>query len=187
MVDNTIIALPGHVEATRTGLIFTDGITFREWEYLGATLRDVEGAVQWWIGDWLNYGERKWGEYFAQAVDEPEADRWKNYKWVANKVERSTRVDNLSWSHHREVAKLDEPEQRKWLGLAVEQGLTKEELHQAINAPALDAGDGQSETRRIVLDLTADEYRILIKRLEYRPDEFTNSLQFKIQNAWEGA
>ena len=33
----------------------------------------------------------------------------RDYKWVADNVELSLRNDNLTWSHHREIAKL-EPE-----------------------------------------------------------------------------
>ena len=48
MEENEIIGLPG-VVATRTGLIFNNGITYRDWEFLGARLRDIEGAVQFTV------------------------------------------------------------------------------------------------------------------------------------------
>lgn len=32
-------------------------------------MRYIEGAVQWWVGDWLNFGERKYGEKYAQGMD----------------------------------------------------------------------------------------------------------------------
>jgi len=56
----------------------------------------------------------------------------RNYKWVANNVELSLRKDNLTWSHHNEVAKLEPEEQEYWLNEAVEQGYTVRGLREAI-------------------------------------------------------
>jgi hypothetical protein len=47
---------------SRVGLLLRPGMDFAEWESLGHTLGRMEKAVQWWIGDWLNYGEREYGE-----------------------------------------------------------------------------------------------------------------------------
>ena len=44
-------------------------LTFEEWTAIGNTLQQVGASLNWWIGDWLNYGERKWGEMYAQAVE----------------------------------------------------------------------------------------------------------------------
>ena len=40
---------------------------YAEWEQCGAVLRQIDGAVQWWLGDWLNYGEHAYGEQYSQA------------------------------------------------------------------------------------------------------------------------
>jgi len=39
------------------------------WEAYGKGLRRAEAAIHWIIGDWLNYGERAYGEMYAQALE----------------------------------------------------------------------------------------------------------------------
>lgn len=117
--NNSLALFPG-VELTRTGLRLTKKVPFDTWEQIGNTLQVMEGSVQWWIGDWLNYGEKVYGEKYAQAINEKQADTWKQYAWVASSVEKCTRVHNLPWSHHREVASLPPNEQTQWLSKAAD-------------------------------------------------------------------
>lgn len=107
--------LPGPAlgEFSPTGWAAPPGMTFEEWERTGHTLQQIQGAVNWWVGDWLNEGEKRYGETYAQAI---EATGWKYEqlalcKWVASSVEFSIRIENLSWTHHREVAALPPNEQ----------------------------------------------------------------------------
>jgi len=62
--------------------------------------------MQWWLGDWLNYGERQYGEMYSQAIEEVNLDygTLRNFKYVSSRIELSRRRDKLSWFHHREVA-----------------------------------------------------------------------------------
>lgn len=142
----------GPFRATTIGLVVTeDDVPYELWEAYGGAIRRVEGAIQWIIGDWLNYGERKYGETYAQAMDETDMEyqALANYKWVAGQVEFSTRVENLSWTHHREVANMEPEEQEYWLNEAVEQGYTVRGLREAIRderliaAPPLPVGKYQ--------------------------------------------
>lgn len=104
------------VQYTATALVFRKNLSYDEWEQLGATLQGIGKAWQWWVGDWLNYGETRWGEKYAQAIDEGiDYQTARNAAWVSGAVELSLRRDKLSWSHHKEVAKLDPPEQKEWL------------------------------------------------------------------------
>ncbi len=59
----------------------------------------------WAIGDWLNYGERRYGEMYAQAVDATgyENGTLRDAKWVSGAYELSIRIYNLSFAHHRIV------------------------------------------------------------------------------------
>lgn len=120
-------------KATTTGLIVGGEPTFEAWEEYGQKLHFVEGALQWLIGDWLNYGDRKYGELYSQALDaETSPQIWMNYKWVAGHVETSLRNEVLSWTHHLEVAKLPPEQQKKYLDLAFANHLTSRELHTRI-------------------------------------------------------
>jgi len=129
---NEIIIQNDYFKPTATGLVISGEPSYEVWEEYGRKLQFVEGAIQWLIGDWLNYGEQKWGEMYAQAVDETQAHTWRNYKWVANAVNLSLRNDKLSWTHHLEVAKLPSGQQKKYLDLALLDNLTVRELHNRI-------------------------------------------------------
>ena len=47
--------------ATSQALILPQTLTRERWEALGAELKHVDSAVQWWVGDWWAHGEREWG------------------------------------------------------------------------------------------------------------------------------
>lgn len=119
-------------EPTARGLVIHGKPTYENWVGYGRRLEFVEGAIQWLIGDWLNYGERKWGEMYAQAVTKEQAKTWRNYKWVSDRVKLSLRKDNLSWSHHQMVAPLDPSEQEIWLLIAKQKGWSANELRRQI-------------------------------------------------------
>ena len=120
--SQTNIDAPGFV-VTPMGLVINGAPTFDEWTGFGRNARLAERAIHWAIGDWLNYGERRWGEKYAQAIDESgfEYQTLNADKWLAAKIEFMRRRINLSWSHHREVGALKPDEQDMWLDRA-EQG-----------------------------------------------------------------
>lgn len=126
------LAIPGVVSPT--GLRLEDDLSFERWEACGRTLGEIARASQWWIGDWLNYGERAYGEKYSQALDATglEYQAVANYAWVAKAVEPSTRVESLSWTHHRHVASLPVNEQAEWLARAVCDHWAERELHREI-------------------------------------------------------
>jgi N6-adenosine-specific RNA methylase IME4 len=113
-----------------TGMHAEGDATFEQWQQAGDYLRYCEGAVHWWIGDWLNYGERKYGEKYAQALDTTGFDYQTvaDDKWVAGKVELSRRRESLPFAHHREVASLSPEDQDELLGEAEREGLTRAKL-----------------------------------------------------------
>ena len=86
-----------------------ENTAFDDWSRLGATLQQMERAVMWWIGDWLRFGERKYGETYAQAIEATgyAEGTLKNAKYVAERFsETSRRRDDLSFGHHQAVAAL---------------------------------------------------------------------------------
>ena len=60
LIGNTPLHLD-HFGLDRTGLVVMGSPPYAEWEQCGAVLRQIDGAVQWWLGDWLNYGEHAYG------------------------------------------------------------------------------------------------------------------------------
>lgn len=102
-----------------TGLQFDDGATLEQWEEVGDYLTRVGGAVNWWIGDWLLYGEGRpeWGDKYEEAIERfgRKYDSIAQVKSVSKNIEFCTRVQDLSWAHHRAVASLPPKEQKNWL------------------------------------------------------------------------
>lgn len=115
---------------TPTGLKIDQGATIKEWEECGKFLKTCEGAVQFWIGDWLNFGEQTYGNMYSEALDKTDYsyNSLKNCKWVASKVQLSVRTDNLSFQHHEVIASIPHIEQEKWLTRATENKWTAKEL-----------------------------------------------------------
>jgi hypothetical protein len=134
--------------ATRPGLPGTlreDGydlppdLAFERWLEVGQTLQAMERSVKWWLGDWWNYGCRRYGEMVSQAAKDHVEDSTgyayhtiENAGAVARKFENSRRRDNLSWSHHDAVAVLPPVEADAMLDQAAEDGLNVFALRDAV-------------------------------------------------------
>lgn len=117
-----------------TALTITGDVTYEEWSEKLTQLRIMEGAVQWWIGDLLNYGEPRYGEKYAQAVDETQAETWRRYANVSNLYQIGNRLPILSWTHHYAVAYDDEPLRSQLLQDAVKYQWSVSELKKAAKA-----------------------------------------------------
>lgn len=112
-------------------------LTFEQWQEVGRKLQTVSGSVRWWVGDWLNEGERRYGETYTQAIEVTgnKLQYLKDCKWVAAAVEKSLRKDVLSWTHHQHVAqlaKLDRVAMVTLLSYAAEHELSSRELLDAV-------------------------------------------------------
>lgn len=126
------LAFPG--EITSTGLLLPEDLPYERWLSIGDTLKRMEKSVQWWIGDWLRFGERKYGEMYSQALEITglEYGSLANMKFVAERVESSLRNENLSWSHHVEIAALPAQQAQELLGKAEAEQLTVRELRSEV-------------------------------------------------------
>lgn len=132
--EQALALLDGHFRFTPAGLVVQGDPSFEEWEAVGDRLAYIQRRIHWWIGDWLNYGEGRWGERYAQAIDETKFryQTLANDKWVAGKVELSRRRENLRFSHHAEVASRPPEEQDRWLDRAEREGWGPGDLRREI-------------------------------------------------------
>ena len=140
--DAVVLDTEGFV-FTPTGLVVEGSPTYEQWEAVGRRLQYVRAAVHWWIGDWLNEGEARWGERYAQAVDLTgyTSQTLMNDKWVASRVQFSRRREELPFSHHAEVAALEPRLQDELLELAAQGDLTRQEFREAARlVKSVDAG-----------------------------------------------
>ena len=117
------------------GLIVNGAPTFEQWRKFGDTLRDIKNAVQWAVGDWINYGETHYGEKYAQALDETKYayGTLRNYASIAERVDLSHRVTGLSWSHHAAVAPLSPDEQTEVLQEAKHSRLGRDDVKELVD------------------------------------------------------
>ncbi len=115
--EKTAPTLPG--EIGETALLLPNRLTYAEWESVGLRLQGADDSLKWWIGDWLAYGERKYGETYAAAIEKTGygVERLRQYKWVAERVPPENRYsgNGFSWSKHRAVGALDTLAQPKLL------------------------------------------------------------------------
>lgn len=113
-----------------------DTLGEREWLALGRHFGQVSRCSQFWLGDWLNYGERRWGKTYAQAARATGYDvrTLRNIAYVAGRVQVSLRNDGLSFTHHALVAPLPPDEQVRWLGFARAERLSVEDLKSAMRS-----------------------------------------------------
>jgi len=118
-------------------MTIADTATKPEWMAIMSQLKEVDGALQFWIGDGLRFGIQKL--YIARdRYDEAEAitglDRQtlRDDAWVAGEVDPSMRRADLSYQHHKAVAPLEPKEQKKWLDMAEKEGLGYRQLREAI-------------------------------------------------------
>lgn len=140
-------ALPVQIpncKLARSGVEFEEKLDIKAWAEIGVSLCSMGEATMWWLGDWLNYGNSKYGEKYKEALSffgkEVLGDRGYSYQtlrdsaYVASRVQLSWRHDNLSFEHHKVVAPYEPKDQKKWLKHASENDLSAKELRAAIKA-----------------------------------------------------
>ena len=121
---------------TRTGIDFHEDLTFDEWDALGQQLAPVGKSIGFIIGDWINYGEKRWGDKYEEALQRTGLayQTLAQYAYVARKVQFYCRQEKLGIEHHMVVAKLKTADEQKyWLDMAVKHNLGKRRLRKSIN------------------------------------------------------
>jgi len=119
------------------------------WLAAGVSLAEFGRVNNWWVGDWIRYGSARWGEKYTEAarVTGLDAKTLRNICYVASRFQLSRRRDNLSWTHHAELAALPPDQQDQWLDRAVSLRLSPGDLRIEVRAAqrALQATD-ENET-----------------------------------------
>ena len=122
------------VRFTPLGLEMPEGLSKEANGDLGRRLLRADQVLQWYVGDWANHWERKYGDlkefcevngFVYQTV--------MNRAAVCGAVKVSLRRESLAWSHHEVVAALKPAEQRQWLARADAEHLTVAKLRAQIN------------------------------------------------------
>jgi len=120
--------LPKAGQLTKTGWTLPANLTETDWKEAGAMLAKVEGAMNWWLGDWWAFGEHGYGDRKALVESEdwegPAYQTCKNVALVCAAFEKSRRRDLVTFTHHAEASSLPTAEADRVLDWC-EEALTK--------------------------------------------------------------
>lgn len=139
LVTKSALVFPG--DRSPTHLTLPADLSFDDWIACGKLLAEVDGAVQWWIGDWWAFGGQAYGVRKAHV----ESDEWHGPAFqtcaiaatVCRKfLETFRRRKVLSFAHHAEVTALEPNEADWWLDQAEAEGWSRNQLRAAIKQGA---------------------------------------------------
>lgn len=132
---NTLSIQDPKFAITPTGIQFNQDLSFAEWDDLGQKLAPVGKSIGFILGDWINYGQKSYGEKYDDALARTGIpyQTLRNYAYVSSRVNLSCRQDSLGFEHHAVVAKLKPDEQEHWLEMSKEHGLSVRRLRKSIN------------------------------------------------------
>jgi hypothetical protein len=152
------LSLSSAVAARRTALRLPEDLPLVSWRRIGRQINLIGDSSQWWLADWLVYGQARFPDRYKQAVAETslEYQTLRNYAWVARRFEMSRRRDKVSFQHHAEVAALPEPDQDLWLNRAERLGWSLSELRRQLRTARSNAVEGRSATAELTAEPTAE-------------------------------
>lgn len=152
-----------------SGIELRANMPHEDWRNLAkATLDHFEetgrthARAMFMVGDVLNYGEREYGEEYADAIDATRAairrsiKTIQNVSWISKSIPAHIRhVDTLTLAHHEVVAKLPPEEQVSFLAAADDEELTVAELKKRVKAahPKPEPGETGKRTKKAVVDV----------------------------------
>lgn len=122
------------IRYTENGLDFATNTTYEEWYAYGKKLSRAYSALQWAIGDWLNFGEAAFGEKYAQALDDLTFayGTLRNYASVCARIPVRNRDRRLKFHQVKHVACLDPESQARVIEEAVKHKMTGDEIQAAV-------------------------------------------------------
>lgn len=133
---NTLAIHDPKFSITPTGIQFNEELSFEEWDALGQKLAPIGKSIGFIIGDWINYGESRYGEKYEEALARTGLayQTLRQYAYVSRKVEMYLRKYNLDYYLHATVAKLKTDEEKQhWLDMAEKHKLSVRRLRKSIN------------------------------------------------------
>ena len=145
-MSNELIKVEGQSGITATGWNI-EAVTQDEWNDAGKVLVQVDQARQWWLGDWWN--ACKWGNG-KKVCEELGINHTTAMSCgtISKAFEPLRRRKGLPHSHHREVLKLDEEMQDKFLDMAEEEGWTRSFLRRKVQEYLAMSDWSESERQR---------------------------------------
>lgn len=100
-------------KASEVSLVLPPDLSQDEWVRLGTALGKLDRGMRWWLGDWCLYGERRWGETYAEGIKASglDGESVRKATQVARMFQIGRRRPELHWTHHAECAFGLEPQE----------------------------------------------------------------------------
>lgn len=116
------------------GLSLAKDLSYAEWEQVGFKLANFGRSMQWWIGDWINYGSKKYGETYKAAIEATgfSYSTVSKFSSISSSFEFCRRRQNLTFRHHAEVLGLDNTQQDELLEIAETEGWSCNRLREEV-------------------------------------------------------
>lgn len=120
---------------TPTGIKLPEGTTIDEWRNVGRFIQYVRGASDWWLGDWWDYGEKKFGKTISRnvileiGIDVGQADVNRR---ISRIFEDNRRRPELSFAHHKAVEGRDPWDQDRLLAQASQEQISEGKLRSLV-------------------------------------------------------
>lgn len=143
----------GRARATRMGLVMDERTNRPSWANIGRDLSVAADGIQWAVGDWLLFGEQRWGDMYgeAQEITGFSYGTLRNLKSIAQAYELSSRNDNLSFKHHVTVA--NHPDREVLLEMAAAQSWSTAELGRQARLMLPESKDAPPAWKRVLRDI----------------------------------
>ena len=149
--DDPVRDLQVAISMTPTAWAVAGDLSLLEWSQSGRRLGIIGRGTGWWIGDWVNYGNARFGERYVRAarITGYDVQTLMNMVYVASRFAPSRRRPNLSFSHHAELAAVPTDEQDYWLERAEAERLSvrclREEVRRARRAEVEELAEPDEE------------------------------------------
>jgi N6-adenosine-specific RNA methylase IME4 len=107
-VDAMFSSLPLRGSLSKVGWEIPADMTVEEWGKAGRLLYPIRHGLDWWLGDWWSFSEKRYGHRTAIARTEGwHAKTCANHASVSRAFSQtSRRRELLDWTHHAMVASL---------------------------------------------------------------------------------
>ena len=147
------MGLPVKFEPFNVGLKIDPSTTYDEWSEKGKELATLIGVynrnLQWWLGDWIIFGEDRFPSKYSQALEISmyNIGTLRNVVYVCRNVPPGNRNPRLSFNHHAAVAKVPKERQKKLLKSAEERCLSVRDFRMLVegNGPRI----GETDVMRL--------------------------------------
>lgn len=135
VIEEQAVQITNGIELTPTGLRIPGATGPEECIDAGQRLGRLGHAVQWALGDLINFVWVKHGEKYHDVATVTGYDEGTlaNMVYVANHYEPARRRDGLSWTHHKQIASLEPDDQDELLARAEEEAWSTRDLAKAAN------------------------------------------------------